>query len=129
MLMGAASPYAIRLALERVEDAGTVAGRLYAISTAGSLVGTFASALLLIPVLGTRRTFLVFGLACAVVAVTGLARRRVAALAVPAVIVLLLALPVGTIKASDSGKVLEEVDTGTSTRASWRRPTVIASWS
>ena len=65
----------------------------------------------LIPVVGTRRTFLVFGLACAVVAVTGLARRRVAAFAVPAVIVLLLALPVGTIKASDSGKVLEEVDT------------------
>jgi spermidine synthase len=111
MLMGAASPYAIRLSVERVEEAGTVAGRLYAISTAGSLVGTFASALFLIPVVGTRRTFLVFGLACAIVAVTGLARRRVAALAVPAVIVLLLALPVGTIKASGSGKVLEEVDT------------------
>ena len=39
MLLGAASPYAIRLAVERVEESGTVAGRMYAISTVGSLVG------------------------------------------------------------------------------------------
>ena len=109
MLLGAVSPYAIRLAVERVEESGTVAGRMYAISTIGSLAGTFASALLLIPLVGTRRTFLVFGLACALVAVTGLARR--AALAVPAAIVALLALPVGTIKATSDGAVLEEVET------------------
>ena len=109
MLLGAVSPYAIRLAVERVEESGTVAGRLYAISTFGSLVGTFASALVLIPLIGTRRTFLVFGLACAVVAVTGVGRR--AAIAVPATIVALLALPVGTIKATNDGVVLEEADT------------------
>ena len=71
MLLAAASPYAIRLAVERVEESGTVAGRMFAISTIGSLVGTWGSALLLIPLLGTRRTFLVFGLACAVVALAG----------------------------------------------------------
>jgi spermidine synthase len=109
VLLGAAAPYAIRLAVERVEESGTVAGRMYAISTIGSLVGTFASALLLIPVLGTRRTFLVFALACAAVAVTGVARKRLGVL-VPATIVVLLALPVGTIKASGEGRVLEEVD-------------------
>ena len=76
MLLGAVSPYAIRLAVERVEESGTVAGRMYAISTVGSLAGTFASALLLIPLVGTRRTFLVFGLACAVVAVTGVGAAR-----------------------------------------------------
>ena len=109
MLLGAVSPYALRLAVERVEESGTVAGRLYAISTFGSLVGTFASALVLIPLIGTRRTFLVFGLACAVVAVTGVGRR--AAIAVPATIIALLALPVGTIKATNDGVVLEEADT------------------
>ena len=61
------------------------------------------------PLVGTRRTFLIFGLACALVAVTGIARR--AALAVPAVIVALLALPVGTIKAAGDGTVLDEVET------------------
>jgi spermidine synthase len=109
MLLGAASPYAIRLAVERVEESGTVAGRMYAISTIGSLAGVWTSALLLVPLVGTRRTFLIFGLACAMVAVTGIARR--AALAVPAVIVALLALPVGTIKAAGDGKVLAEAET------------------
>ena len=75
MLLGAASPYAIRLAVERIEESGTVAGRMYAISTIGSLAGTWTSALLLVPLVGTRRTFLIFGLACAMVAVTGIARR------------------------------------------------------
>ena len=46
-----------------------MAGRLYALSTAGSLVGTLLSALLLIPAVGTRRTFLIFALAIALVAV------------------------------------------------------------
>src|SRR3712207_1633146 len=59
-VMGMVAPYALRLAVHGVEDTGTIAGRLYAISTIGSLAGTFSSALLLIPVLGTRRTFLVY---------------------------------------------------------------------
>ena len=42
ILLGACSPYAIRLAIPDVEHAGSVAGRLYAVSTAGSLLGTLA---------------------------------------------------------------------------------------
>ena len=108
LLLGAVAPYAIRLTIGTVEESGTVSGRLYAISTVGSLVGTFLSALLLIPAVGTRRTFLTFALALAVVAVPGLRRRAVL---VPAVLVVLLVLPVGTIKASGEGRVLHEVDT------------------
>jgi spermidine synthase len=111
LLLGAVSPYAIRLAVSTVEEAGTVAGRLYALSTAGSLVGTLLSALLLIPLVGTRRTFLIFALAIAVVAVWGLrpVRRYVAA---PAAIAALIALPVGTLKAeADNGRVIHEAET------------------
>ena len=42
-------PFAIRLAIDDVRDAGAVAGRLYALSTVGSLLGTFLAALVLIP--------------------------------------------------------------------------------
>jgi predicted membrane-bound spermidine synthase len=98
LLLGTVSPWAIRLGVQSVEEAGTVAGRLYALSTAGSLVGTLVSALVLIPLVGTRRTFLIFALAIAVVAVLGLRPVRRYAVA-PAVIAALIALPVGTLKA------------------------------
>ena len=111
LLLGAVSPYAIRLAVSKVEEAGEVAGRLYALSTAGSLVGTLLSALVLIPLIGTRRTFLVFALGIAVVAISGLRPMRRYAVA-PAAIVVLIALPVGALKAeTDSGQVIHETDT------------------
>jgi spermidine synthase len=110
LLLGAVSPWALRLAVRDVENAGTIAGRLYALSTAGSLVGTLLSALVLIPLVGTRRTFLLFALLIAVVAVLGLRPVRRYALA-PAAIIVLLALPVGTLKASGDGRVIYEAET------------------
>ena len=112
LLLGTVSPWAIRLGVRSVEEAGTVAGRLYALSTAGSLLGTLVSALLLIPLVGTRRTFLIFALAIAVVAVLGLRPLRRWALA-PAAIAVLIALPVGTLKADvdDGGRVIHEAET------------------
>ncbi len=111
LLLGAVSPYAIRLSVTTVEEAGTVAGRLYAISTAGSLVGTLVSALLLIPLVGTRRTFLIFALSIALVAVWGLRPVRRWALA-PAAIAALMAVPVGTLKAeAGDGHVIYEKET------------------
>src|SRR4051794_4069326 len=112
LLLGTVSPWAIRLGVRSVEEAGTVAGRLYALSTAGALVGTLMSALVVIPLVGTRRTFLVFALAIAVVSVLGLRPLRRWALA-PAAIVVLIALPVGTLKAKteDGGRVIHEAET------------------
>ena len=111
LVSGAVAPYALRLAVADVEQAGTVAGRLYAISTVGSLFGTFLSALLLIPLIGTRRTFIVFGLALVLLGAWGLARRIY--LLAPAALLLALALPVGTVKGeTDPGsRVIHEADT------------------
>jgi predicted membrane-bound spermidine synthase len=112
LLLGTVSPWAIRLGVQSVEEAGTVAGRLYALSTAGSLVGTLVSALVLIPLVGTRRTFLIFALAIAVVAVLGLRPVRRFAVA-PAMIAALIALPVGTLKAKtdEDAHVVHEAET------------------
>jgi spermidine synthase len=113
LILGAVSPWAIRIAVGDVHETGQVAGRLYAISTAGSLFGTLVAALVLIPLLGTRRTFLVFALAIALTAVAGLRPVRRYALA-PAAIAVLLALPVGTLKAADltsGSRLVYETDT------------------
>jgi spermidine synthase len=112
VLLGMVSPYAVRLQVEHVVDAGRTAGRLYAISTVGSLVGTFLAALLLIPVAGTRRTFLVLAAAMALSALPHLARGRLPAAVVPATILALIALPTGTVKAADgSERVIWEKET------------------
>lgn len=110
MLLGAASPYALRLAVTDVEHAGRISGRLYAISTAGSLTGTMTSALLLIPFLGTQRTFLVFALVIGATAAAGLGFRFAP---VAVLIAAALAIPVGTVKASDAGEVIYETETPT----------------
>jgi spermidine synthase len=107
-LLGAAAPWVVRLAVGEVGSSGEVVGRLYAISTAGSLVGTMISALLLIPLLGTQRTFLVFALALALVAAVGVGARAVA---VPVVLLAVFAVPVGTIKGDADGRVLYEAET------------------
>ncbi len=71
-LLGAASPFAIRLALEEKENSGRTSGNIYAISTVGSFFGTFLPVLLLIPTLGTYRTFLVLAALLAITSVIGL---------------------------------------------------------
>ena len=57
-LLGIVSPFAIRLALPSVENAGAVSGRLYGLSTIGSILGTFAAAIVAIPFVGTQRTLI-----------------------------------------------------------------------
>jgi spermidine synthase len=110
LMLGAVSPWAIRLKLSGVEASGETAGRMYAISTVGSLVGTFAASLLLIPLVGTQRTFLGFALALAVVAVLGAGRRWAV---VPLALAGVIAIPPGAVKAETAGgsRVLEEVET------------------
>jgi spermidine synthase len=107
VLMGTVSPWAIRIAVPDVEHAGRVAGRLYAISTAGSLLGTLLAALVLIPFAGTQRTFLTFALAIALAAAAGLGWRYVA---LPVALAGAIALPVGTVKATDEGDVIFEAE-------------------
>ena len=108
MVLGAVAPYAVRLSVQKAEDAGNIAGRLYAISTIGSLSGVFLSALLLVPLLGTRRTFIVFALALALVALPALGRRWAA---LPLLIFVALAIPVGAIKTADASTVVWESET------------------
>ncbi|RME50722.1 MAG: spermine synthase, partial [Caldilineae bacterium] len=71
-LLGMASPFAIRLAVTDVSGAGRIAGAVYALSTLGSILGTFLPVLVLIPNIGTRRTFLLFSVTLLCIAIGGL---------------------------------------------------------
>jgi len=53
IFLGMVSPYAVRLKLTNINSSGRIVGNLYAISTVGSIVGTFLAGFLLIPLLGT----------------------------------------------------------------------------
>lgn len=72
-LLGCVSPFAIRLAIRDTREAGRTAGRIYAISTLGSIIGTFLPILWLIPTVGTARTFLVFSGLLLLTSLAGLA--------------------------------------------------------
>ncbi len=76
ILLAMISPFALRLAIQRTEDSGAIAGLLYAISTFGSFLGTFLPVLVSIPLLGTLRTFLAFSLLLQLVALGGLLFER-----------------------------------------------------
>ena len=79
VLLGMVSPFAIRLGITDVATAGAVAGRFYALSTAGSLLGTFLPALILIPLIGTQRTLLATAVVLALSASLLLGRKLLAA--------------------------------------------------
>src|SRR5438094_622851 len=72
ILLGCVSPFAIRLLLRNVETGGNTAGRVYALSTAGSILGTFLPVFWFIPSYGTRPTLEGFGLVLVAVSVLGL---------------------------------------------------------
>ncbi len=71
-LLGMVSPFAIRLAIADSRQAGRISGRIYAISTLGSFIGTFLPVLLVIPLVGTTFTFVIFGGFLVLVALLGL---------------------------------------------------------
>lgn len=140
VLLGMVAPFSIRLALTDVDTAGTVAGRLYAVSTVGSLLGTFLSALVLIPWIGTQRTLLASAVLIGLGGALLLGRRW---LVLAAVLAALLLIPPGAVKAQE-GLLFEDesryqfiqvverdgvrrlyLDEGLATHSVWRRDEVL----
>jgi len=72
ILLGCVSPFAIRLLLRDVHTGGNTAGAVYALSTGGSILGTFLPVFWLIPAFGTRPTLIIFSVALLLISVTGL---------------------------------------------------------
>jgi spermidine synthase len=59
VVLASVSPIAVRLAAHSLDRLGRTAGRLFSLSTAGSIVGTFATAFWLVPEYGTDQVLAV----------------------------------------------------------------------
>lgn len=108
ILMAMVSPFAIRLQLKEVQAgvaaAGKTAGSLSALSTVGSIVGTFLTVLVLIPSIGTARTTFLIAAFLVLIGVIGLRDWRYLAMLI--VVGALAAYTItarGNIKSADCG--------------------------
>jgi spermidine synthase/uncharacterized membrane protein len=114
ILMGMSSPFAIRLAIQDNQTSGSVSGKIYAISTLGSFIGTFIPVLLLIPTVGTYRTFLIHGAVLLLCALAGLRKaegwKPVLRLAWMPVVVLALFFTVNIGKDKSSAGMIYETE-------------------
>lgn len=73
VMLGVISPYAVRLAARDIARLGGTAGRLYALSTAGSLIGTLGCTFVLVPFLTLPRALALLLAATATTALVALA--------------------------------------------------------
>ncbi|MDR3288327.1 MAG: fused MFS/spermidine synthase [Peptococcaceae bacterium] len=101
------SPFALRLSIPTAADAGRIAGRLYALSTLGSLLGTFLPSFILIPVIGTRATIYLSSFVLLLLAAWGLRRWWAFAL----ILLPLLQLYLAPQSIKTTGQVLWEKET------------------
>lgn len=72
ILLATVSPYAARLSIDSAKTSGETVGRLYALSTLGSIVGTFASGFFLLAILGNTMLLLFIALVLGCMGVLGL---------------------------------------------------------
>ncbi|MFZ5391933.1 MAG: fused MFS/spermidine synthase [Patescibacteria group bacterium] len=69
LLLGMVSPYAAKLKLSDLQTSGSTIGNLYAISTAGSIFGTFLSGFYLIPNFGTDKMLIIISITLVLISV------------------------------------------------------------
>ncbi len=60
MLLGTTTPSLTRYTVQNVEESGLIVGRLSALNTVGSIIGTFLPTFVTIPLVGTSLTFIIF---------------------------------------------------------------------
>jgi spermidine synthase len=69
IFLGMVSPFAVRLKIKALQTSGTTVGQLYAISTVGSIAGTFAAGFYLIPAMGTTNILITNTVLLAVISI------------------------------------------------------------
>jgi spermidine synthase len=92
VILGMTSPFLIRI-VAQADHVGVSAGRIFGISTIGSVVGTFLPVLVLIPAIGTGKTIMLFSSALFVVAALGFRGKARVLLSAAAILPFLFPVP------------------------------------
>lgn len=105
--LAAVSPVAVRLASHSLARVGRTAGRLFAVSTAGSIAGTFATAFWLVPELGTSQLLAILaGALFVAVGVVALTQRLPLLVVAAAAAAAVVAAGIADRQAPDTGRRL-----------------------
>jgi spermidine synthase len=91
IFLGMVSPYAVRLKIKALQSSGTTVGNLYAISTVGSIAGTFAAGFILIPVMGTTNILVSITIILALIAISLFVIEKNTGKSIPAILLILAA--------------------------------------
>lgn len=103
VILGMVSPYAIRLKIQNIESSGGVAGNLYALSTMGSIFGTFLAGFYLIPTFGSIQ--ILFALALVLVLISLFKGKKTAK-----IILVIIIITLWLINQSAESKYVYEAD-------------------
>jgi spermidine synthase len=112
VFLGMVSPFAVRLSMSDIEHAGAISGKLYALSTAGSIAGTFFAGFYVIPRLGSMQTLM--ALSGALLILGGIllwGEKMRSAIIVGIFVTVSLLLPASALSAFRQRSVIADVDT------------------
>lgn len=69
VLLGTVTPSLTKFTVDNLDDTGKTVGRLNALNTVGSIIGTFVPTFITIPAVGTAATFLIFAFVLAAIGI------------------------------------------------------------
>jgi spermidine synthase len=90
VFLGMVSPYAVRLRIKALQTSGATVGQLYAISTVGSIAGTFAAGFYLIPAMGTTNILISLTVMLALISISLFIAEKKTGNSMPAVLLILV---------------------------------------
>jgi spermidine synthase len=110
-LLGMISPYAAKLKIENLDTSGSTIGNLYALSTAGSIFGTFLSGFYLIPHLGTDKLLVILSLTLIITSLLLSAKKYIKVKLLSLIIITAGGLTIGSLQFVAAGSDFLDIDT------------------
>ncbi len=107
LLLGAVSPFAIKLSTASLARVGRTAGNIYSLSTVGSIIGTFGTAFILVPAFGVSTILYSLSTVLIVASLVGLANRFRAI----SVVVISISLVFSAAGQASTGGIIYQKDT------------------